>query len=148
MHSLVLLLALLTQTPTKVALVDSSSSGTNIAATALLGGTTSAPILMDGNGESYNTLTLIVDVNAIGTSTAVAVTCYHASTSALLTSAPKQAQKCDGAAAATCAVDVRTYTLTTAGITSLWYLPYRWVKCKLTDSGSGTVTLTAQKSRQ
>lgn len=146
MHSLLLVLTMLAQTPSKVSEVDSTATG--IASAALLGGVTSSAILLDGNGESYNTLALNLSVNSLGTSSAVAVTCYWASTSALLTSAPKQVQKCTSDASATCAADVRTFTLTAAGISSVWYLPYRWAKCKFTDSGSGTVTLTAEKSRQ
>lgn len=148
MHSLIFLAAtaILAQTPSKVAEVDSTATG--IANVALSGGVTSSAILMDGNGESYNTLALNVAVNTLGTSVAVQVTCYWQSTAALLASAPRQVQKCDSAASATCAADVRTYTLTTAGVPSLWYLPYRWVKCKLTDTGTGFVTLTGEKSRQ
>ncbi len=129
-----------------------SPADLGVSAAALSGTPTTGAIAMDSPSVgSFNTL-LLTATGTPGTTTAVVVACYTSPTEAgpgLTGYTPINA--CSSAASATCAADLRSYTFTVAagsGFTSMWRTGARWMKCTFTDAGTGTLSVSAQRSKQ
>lgn len=108
-------------------------------------GCETAAILMDGDGESYNHLTLTVRPGTVGTTSTVQVTCSESDTSAG-TYVPIYA--CSGAPTASCDIDKRVFPWSSTGFQTKWRVSKAYVKCQFTGTGTGAVAVTGAKSRQ
>jgi hypothetical protein len=109
-------------------------------------------INMHGSNVISNQLAMSFAVTP-GTSATVTITCDESDDAATWLAIPL----CDAAAPSNCAPDRRTYTLadwsTVSGVkyvTSRWYTPRRYARCKISDAsdGSGTVVVTGSRSWQ
>jgi len=96
-------------------------------------------------GQITNQLSLTLTVTA-GTSTRVVVTCYESEDNVTY----GRVSVCTSAASASCAPDIREFTLAdySGSISSRWPVTKKWIKCSADDpdDGTGTVIVTGARS--
>jgi hypothetical protein len=133
--------------PSALSAADTGVNGASLSATPR---TSRIPMCLDA--ARYNQLSLTLTVTA-GSSTTTVVKCFESETGNANTWA--QISICDGNAAAACAPDTRTYTLSEYDtqnskkvIDSNWRFKKCYALCTATASGTGTVVITGTRSWQ